>query len=178
MPKPILKPQTQTESVLSLTKKSNQEMTQADKMKLDRLLRKPRSKAYLDAIKRLDAGGHTCNAQAMKEIVDAIRQEFPEVELQGVLLGVVSECFLGAPYEVHTININELFEGVFDGPPGVGGTTGVGYRIIEHYKTGQPLPGGMEKARGLAMQGCYDCIEVYVECCRAIAPDGSVSVIK
>jgi hypothetical protein len=160
MPRPILKPQAQTDSALNLaqSKEINQKTSQADKMKLDRLLRKPRSEAYMNAIKRLDAGGHTCNSHLIKEITDAIRQEFPEIELEGVMLGIVSKCYLGDNYEVHTL--------------------GVGGNIIEHFRQGQALNGGMEKARVIAIRGGYEFIEVYVECCRAVSSNGSVSVIK
>ena len=94
----------------------------------------------------------------VNEIVDTIRSEFPEVEITGIMLGIVSICYLGKPYEVHTLDI-----------------TG---QIIEHYKGGQMLPGGLEKARSIAMRGGYDFIEVYVDCCRAISSNGSVSVIS
>ena len=85
-----------------------QQMKQAqqlDKMKMDRLLRKPRSKAYMDAVHRLDAGGHVHNQNKVNGIIDAIREEFPEVELAGVMLGIVSQCYLGKPYEVHTLDL-------------------------------------------------------------------------
>lgn len=165
MPRPLFrapKQQTQTESKLNLstteTQQQRKQQKQVDKMKLDRLLRKPRSKEYMDALHRLDAGGHVHNQRKVNEIIDTITQEFPEVELQGILLGYVSICYLGKPYEVHTLDIT-------------GG-------IIEHYKSGQSLPGGLEKARGIAMRGGYDFIEVYVDCCRAISSNGTVSVIN
>ncbi|MBR5826389.1 MAG: hypothetical protein IKY78_04820 [Clostridia bacterium] len=162
MPKPMLRQpqsQTQTESILSATQqpRNTQKMQQIDKMKLDRLLRKSRSKEYMDAIHRLDAGGHVHNQNKVNEIIEAIRQEFPEVELSGMLLGFVSICYLGVPYEVHILDV-----------------TG---HIIEHYKRGEALPNGLEKARSIAMRGGYDFIEVYVDCCRCISSDGTVSVI-
>ena len=163
MPKPMLRqPQTQTQSgsILSATQQqeSKQQTQQMDKMKLDRLLRKTRSKEYMDALHRLDAGGHTHNQHKVNEIIDAIRNEFPEVEISGILLGFVSICYLGKPYEVHTLDM-----------------TG---QIIEHYKVGQTLPGGLEKARSIALRGGYDFIEVYVDCCRCVSSNGSVSVIS
>lgn len=163
MPKPMLKKpntQTQSESILSTTQQSaqKQQTQQMDKMKLDRLLRKPRSKEYMEAMRKLDVGGHVHNQNKVNEIVDAIRQEFPEVQLSGILLGLVSQCYLGVPYEVHTLDI-----------------TG---NIIEHFKSGQPLQGGLEKARSLAIRGGYEFIEVYVDCCRCISSNGSVSVIS
>ncbi len=163
MPKPMLKqPQTlqQSNTILSATQtqQQTQQTLQMDKMKLDRLLRKSRSKEYMKAMHMLDAGGHVHNQNKVNEIIDTIRNEFPELEISGVLLGIVSICYLGIPYEVHTMDI-----------------TG---QIIEHYKRGQTLPGGLEKARSIALRGGYDFIEVYIDCCRAISSNGSVSVIS
>lgn len=165
MPRPMLKQpqtQTQTNNILSATQQQTQaqkqQVQQIDKMKLDRLLRQPRSKAYMDALHSLDAGGHVHNQNKVNSIIDAIRKEFPEVEISGMLLGYVSICYLGKPYEVHTLDM-----------------TG---QIIEHYKAGQTLPGGLEKARSIAMRGGYDFIEVYVDCCRCISSNGRVSVIS
>ena len=164
MPRPILrapqKSETQTNSILSATcnQEQKQKTQQIDKLKLDRLLRQPRSKAYMDAMHKLDAGGHVHNQAKVDSIINTIRQEFPEIELSGILLGYVSICYLGRPYEVHTLDV-------------AGG-------IIEHYKAGETLPNGMEKARGIAMRGGYDFIEVYVDCCRAISSNGTVSVIS
>ena len=163
MPKPMLRqPQTQAQSSTILSAVQNQqkkqETEQMDKMKLARLLRKPRSKGYMDALHKLDAGGHTHNENKVNEIIDAVRNEFPEIEISGILIGFVSICYLGKPYEVHTLDVT-------------GG-------IIEHYKTGETLPNGLEKARGIAMRGGYDFIEVYIDCCRAVSANGAVSVIR
>jgi hypothetical protein len=161
MPKPMLKtpPQTQQDDILSLTGRQaqNQQTMQMDKMKLDRLLRRPRSKAYMDALSRLDAGGHTRNQDKVNDIINTLKNEFPEVDLYGVLLGYISVCYLGKPYEVHTLDV-------------------IG-NIIEHYEAGRPLPNGMEKARSIAMRGGYAFIEVYTDCCRAVSSTGTVSVI-
>ncbi|MCD8050039.1 MAG: hypothetical protein LUG52_10720 [Clostridia bacterium] len=162
MPKPMLRqPQTQSQSegLLSAAHKAeqNQQTQQLDKMKLDRLLRKPRSKEYMAAIGKLDAGGHVHNQNKVNEIIDAIQSEFPEVTLSGILLGIVSKCYLGAPYEVHTLSISGS--------------------IIEHYQSGQSLPGDFEKARSIAYRGGYEFVEVYIDCCRAVSSNGSVSVI-
>lgn len=164
MPRPMLRnpqnqTQTQTNNVLSATfNNQQQKQRQMDKMKLERLLRKPRSKEYMEALHKLDAGGHVHNQNKVNDIINTIKSEFPEIELSGILLGYVSICYLGKPYEVHTLDI-----------------TG---EIIEHYKSGQTLPGGLEKARSIAMRGGYDFIEVYVDCCRAISSTGVVSVIS
>ena len=117
MPRPILKVQqakkNESQNELQLTQQSVQQNTQMDKMRLYRLLRKTRSKEYMNAIHRLDVGGHVHNQGKVDEIIAVIKREFPEVELAGSLLGFVSKCYLGAPYEVHTLDL-------------------VG-RIIEHY---------------------------------------------
>lgn len=161
MPKPMLRPnqgQKSSELLSAVRPESRQKNDQAQQMQLDRLMRKPRSKKYMEAMHKLDAGGHVHNQQQVNDIIDAIRSEFPEVAIQGVLLGIVAVCYLGRPYEVHTIDL-------------VGS-------IIEHYKRGEPMPGQLEKARSLAMMGGYDFIEVYVDCCRCISSTGAVSVVK
>ena len=163
MPKPMLKqPQTQNQfgSILSITQQQSQKQQtqQMNKMKIDRLLRKIRSKEYIEAIHKLDAGGHVHNQDKVNKIINTIRNEFPEVEISGVLLGLVAICYLGKPYEVHTLDISG--------------------QIIEHYKSGQTLPDGLEKARSLALRGGYDFIEVYTDCCRCISSSGSVSVVS
>ena len=159
MPKPILKTNTQTQQESILTINQNQKQNQQiDQLKLDRLLRQPRSKEYMEAINKLDSGGHVHNQEKVNEIINAIKREFPEIELSGILLGFVAICYLGRPYEVHSLDIT-------------GG-------IIEHYKYGQSLPNGLEKARSIAMRGGYEFIEVYTNCVRAISSNGSVSVIN
>lgn len=164
MPKPILKnPQSQMNSntLLSATLQptnKNKQLQQMNKMNLDRLLRKPRSKEYVNTLSKLDAGGHVRNQNKVTEIINAIKNELPEVEISGILLGIVSKCYLGEPYEVHSLDI-----------------TG---QIIEHYKAGEVMPGGLEKARTLAARGGYAFIEVYIDSCRCISSTGSVSVVE
>lgn len=164
MPRPMLRgtknqTQVQEHNILSAVRNTEQRQQeqQIDKMKLDKLLRKKRSKEYMEVFHKLDAGGHVHNQDKVNEIIRTLQEEFPEVQLGGILLGYVSVCYLGKPYEVHTIDIT-------------GG-------IIEHYKTGETLPNGLEKARTIAMRGGYEFIEVYNDCCRAIGSNGSVSVI-
>ena len=148
--------QTQTNNVLSVTgnQKQNNQNQQMNKMKIDKLLRQKRSKEYMDALHKLDVGGHVHNQNKVDEITNAIKREFPEVEISGILLGYVSICYLGKPYEVHTLDIAS--------------------GIIEHYKSGETLKNGMEKARGIALHGGYEFIEVYVDCCRAVSSNGTV----
>lgn len=160
MPRPLLRKVTQTTSdtLLSTTNISQPKQKQKqDNVTINYLLRKKRSQAYIKALKELDAGGHTHNQAQVQAIIEAITNEFPEIELSGIFLGLISKCYLGKPYEVHTLDFTA--------------------NIIEHYKAGSPLPQGMEKARSLAIRGGYEFIEVYTDCCRAISADGSVAVI-
>lgn len=161
MPRPMLNaPQNESraDELLSLNRNFNKPVQKLDNMQLDRLLRKPRSKEYMEAMHTLDAGGHVHNQGKINDMIAVIKAEFPEVELSGILIGIVSICYLGKPYEVHSLDY-------------------VG-NIIEHFQVGQPLPKGMEKARGIALHGGYEFIEVYTDCCRAVSADGTVSVIR
>ena len=164
MPKIMLRNTTETKSetnnTLSLTKPVEKTKTNIDTLTLQRILRKKRSQKYMKAMKSLDAGGHVHNQEKVNELINVIREEFPEVELinSGVLIGILAKCYLGFPYEVHTLNFTLS-------------------SIIEHYKRGEMLPEGMEKARAMAVRGMYEYIEVYKDYCCAVSSDGTVSII-
>ena len=160
MPRPILNRTEQTVSSqrLSLTAPSSDTQSAVSQMEQARLLRRKRSAEYVNMMQKLDSGGAVHNEQQVKKIIDAIKLEIPEIDLPGILLGIVSICYLGHPYEVHTLDMT-------------GG-------IIEHYKVSETLPGGMEKARSLALHGGYAFIEVYADCCRAVDTYGNVSVVN
>ncbi len=121
-------------------------------------LRQPRSRAYVDAVSKLDAGGHVHSREALEALLQAVGQEMQELNAQFWPVGYVSKCYLGAPYEVHSLDC-----------------TG---NIICHYQAGQPLPDGMERARTLARSAHYACIEVYHDKLIAVAANGDVSLIK
>ena len=164
MPKIMLRNTTETKSetnnTLSLTKPVEKTKTTVDPITLQRILRKKRSQKYMEAMKSLDTGGHVHNQEKVNELINVIREEFPEVELidKGMLIGILAKCYLGFPYEVHTLNFTLS-------------------SIIEHYKRGQKLPEGMEKARAMAVRGMYEYIEVYKDYCCAVSSDGTVSII-
>ena len=86
-------------------------------------------------MKKLDAGGHVHNQKEVDDLIGVIVSEFPEIQIQDILLGIISKCYLGIPYEVHTLDIT--------------------LNIVRHYKIGECLPDGLEKARYLAKQGTY-----------------------
>lgn len=151
--------QTERRLTISLTSQSTQRRGQEiDAGKLALRLRKPRSKAYCQAMQKLDAGGAHLSPQFIDEIQKIITEEFPDISIRGTLIGIVSRCYLGNPYEVHTLDMT-------------GG-------ILHHYQHGEALPEMMEKARGLALHGNYAFVEVYENACRAVSADGSVAVIQ
>lgn len=163
MPKPMIKKQKKQEQLLGNALSATQheeskQKNQMNKLVLDRLLRQKRSAKYMEALHNLDAGGHVHNQDQVQKIINTLREEFPEIELGGVLIGFVSRCYLGAPYEVHTLDLSG--------------------QIIDHYKSGETLPSGLEKARSIAIRGGYEFVEVYTDCCRAISSNGTVAVIE
>ena len=121
-------------------------------------LRQKRSPAYLERMQRLDAGTHQQNAAALQELLDAITAEFPDLGVDERPIGVVSQCFLGPPYEVHICDL-------------AGG-------IVEHFEHWRSMPPLFERARSIAAHGAYAFIEIYVSTIRAVAADGSVSVLN
>lgn len=123
-------------------------------------LRQKRSPAYIEAMTRLDAGTHlqaAHAAQATQGLLDAIRQELPDVAIDALPLGIVAKCHLGAPHEVHTL-------------------TCAG-NIIQHFKTGEALPPLMERARALAQHPGYAFIEVYPTRLITVSASGQTAVI-
>ncbi|WP_436661170.1 hypothetical protein [Acinetobacter sp. P1(2025)] len=126
-------------------------------VELERALRMPRSKKYLEYIKILDTGTHHSNKTSLQELKENIQKELPEAAM-GLLIGIVSKCYLGAPYEVHTLD--------FFG------------QIIEHYKVGESMKSELERARTLAKHHNYMCIEVYSDRMVAISDDGTAAIIN
>jgi hypothetical protein len=120
-----------------------------------RLLTAPRSARYIDAVRRLDASA-TLTQVELSEVIDAIHREFAD-KWAAVPLGFVGHCYLGPPYEAHTLTID--------------------HQIIEHYQRGQVLPGPLEAARTLARTEHYLAIEVYPDKLVCVRADGSVVTV-
>jgi hypothetical protein len=125
---------------------------------LQQRLRQQRSRTYIEAIKRLDAGTHQQNKAALDDLIKAIGEEFPELTNDQRPLGIVSRCYLGAPYVVHICDLSG--------------------NIIEHFESYRSMPPLFERARLLAMHSAYLFIEVYPDTLRAVSPEGAVSVIE
>lgn len=121
----------------------------------DRDILKKRSKKYLNLIARLDAKTLT-DTKGMEELMKAIREEFGTAELTGLPLGIVAKCFLGHPYEVHTLDLS-------------------GSQIIKHYKIAETMEADFEKARTVAKHNAYIMIEVYTDKMILIREDGTAT---
>jgi hypothetical protein len=125
---------------------------------LEKRLRQKRSLDYVHAIKKLDAGGVKCSHANMEELLQAIRNEFPELEPYQYPVGIIAKCFLGPPYEVHTLDIK--------------------LDIIQHYKKGEVLPEQLNRGKSLALHPSYEFVEVFSDTLRAVTKNGDVAVIK
>lgn len=158
MPRPILNGPVSRASVSSAAPSHASLAGALRGSSLLRQLRRVRSKGYLEALSRLDAGTHHQDRAALDELVNAIAAEFPELSIDQRPIGLVSKCYLGAPYEVHICDL----EG----------------SIIEHFQTSRPMPPAYERARELAKHGRYAFIEIYADRICAVSTDGSVSVIE
>ena len=84
------------------------------------VFRRKRSHKYIDTLKQLDIIGHKISQNKIDEIINAIKNELPELAFEDFPIGIIAKCYLGEPYEVHTLSI-------------------LGKTIIEHYKSGESL---------------------------------------
>lgn len=125
--------------------------------RLERLLRRPRSEAYMRAMTQFDAHAHEEDKAGLKALLETIGNEFPELAFEQMPIGYVGRCYLGKPYEVHIFNLKG--------------------EIVEHYETFRPMPPLFERARTLALHPSYAFIEVYTDTLRPVLTDGSVSSV-
>jgi len=125
---------------------------------VEKLLRQKRSTSYVDTVTRLDATGVHCRKEDVEKMIEELQNEFPELLEHQLPIGIVSKCYLGEPYEVHSLDTQ--------------------LQIVEHYKRGSVLPNGMEKARILAMNPNYEFVEVFTSCICAVARNGQISMIR
>lgn len=120
-------------------------------------LRQKRSTAYIEAMTKLDTGGHVHSPAATQALVDAICNELPNISVDALPLGIVSRCYLGTPYEVHTLDCSG--------------------NIIQHFKTHESLASVLERARSLALHQSYAFIEVYPNRLIAVGHNGQTALI-
>ncbi|WP_370295274.1 hypothetical protein [Rossellomorea marisflavi] len=161
MRRPILNVKTdvQQQTKWNVRMETKSETTvQLQGMALDKRLRQKRSSAYMEAVKNLDAGGVTCSQAKMDQLKQVISSEFPDLQPYQMPTGIIAKCYLGRPYEVHTLDMK--------------------LDILSHYKKGESLPQFMDRGRRLAMNPNYEYIEIYSDTLRAVTGNGDVSVIK
>ncbi len=159
MPRPILVGKVENQNKLELNiQKSVSQRISMDKTLLEKRLRNKRSNGFMEAINKLDVGGCEQCKKQFKDCVEAIKNEFKDIPENNLLVGLVAKCYLGQSYEVHTVDMSGS--------------------ILVHYKSSESMPVLLERARGLALHGGYEYIEVYTDCLCAVKVDGSVSIVK
>lgn len=121
----------------------------------DRELLKKRSTRYVEMMSGLDAKTLT-DTKGIAGLLQAIQEEFGTADIANLPLGVLAKCFLGNPYEVHTLDL-------------------AGNQIVKHYKLNETLPDGFEKARALAKHNAYAFAEIYRDKVILIREDGSAT---
>lgn len=114
---------------------------------------KNRSREYINLFTSLDHSSLS-ETGGMESLMAGIREEFGTAELQSLPQAIVAKCYLGNPYEVHTLDLG-------------------GQMIIHHYKKSESLPGHIEKARSLALHHAYSLVEVYTDKLIVVNEDGS-----
>lgn len=157
MRRPILGLNTRVDTSLDVAPRQ-QAVVRLEGVALEKRLRSKRSSTFVEAMTKLDVSGVTATKEKVQELIDQIASEFPDLAADQLPLGIVSKCYLGDPYEVHSLDAR--------------------LQIIDHYKRGEIVPNGMEKARRLAMHPSYAYIEVYMNMLSAVSLSGEVSIIK
>ncbi len=158
MPRPILGTKESVTIALSSSTPLTAPRSTLQGPRLQQRLRQTRSRAYLESMACLDAGTHNADRPALEALIGGISHEFPELGIEQRPVGIVSRCWLGAPYEVHICDLT-------------GG-------IVQHFETFRSMPVAYERSRMLAIHPAYAFVEIYPDKMRAIAIDGSVSVIE
>lgn len=111
---------------------------------------KSRSMDLLNAVRQLDT---VADPTVYHQIMQWIRADY-EARQGGTIMGLFAQCYLGAPYVDHRLDL-----------------TGA---ICEHFVPGDPVPMPYAQARGLAQSGAYAHIELYSDGAMVpILPDGT-----
>lgn len=151
----------------------------AESDEVEKELRKPRSRAYMEIISSIDVLSATDEEiierlkenvdeelieefedMSVEELLEEIRETFREefqslpIEVTSILHGVLAKCYISG-CDCHAI-------------------TSEGY-ILDHFNALEPMPEHLAKGRKVYHQypNC-SCVEVYTNCCRVIMPDASV----
>lgn len=116
-------------------------------------LLKNRSANYINLMSKFDTIVST-ETRGIDQLINIIQEEFGNAELVSFPIGILSKCYLGHPFDVHTLDLS-------------------GNNIVRHFKVSEPLPDGFEKARSLAVHNSYALIEIYKDCIVLVRSDGS-----
>ena len=112
-----------------------------------------RSGRYLEALAKLDVGvGEHADVGT---VIDPVAAEFGAGDR--LPLGLLAQCYLGAPYEVHVLDL--------------------GGGIVRHYEVREPLEHQFELGRRLAVHPAYVAIEIYSDHLVCIHADGRASEV-
>ncbi|GIN88223.1 hypothetical protein J6TS2_46090 [Heyndrickxia sporothermodurans] len=158
MPRPIITNVNKKVNLSVSPKQVSRTTVELTGLALEKRLRQKRSAAYINIISKLDAGGVTCNHTKIEELIQVIQSEFPDINPYQYPIGIIARCYLGKPYEVHTLDVK--------------------LEIINHFKKGETLPQQMDRGRSLALHPSYEFIEVYNDTLRAVNRNGDVAVIQ
>ncbi|UTR12031.1 hypothetical protein MM300_06995 [Evansella sp. LMS18] len=152
---------TQTNSKVNVKVDSSVEtrtMVEYTGLSLDKRLRQKRSHTYVEAMAKLDAGGVQCKHGEVAQLIQEIKNEFPDLQPYQFPIGIIAKCYLGNEYDVHTLDTK--------------------LDIIRHYKKGEGVPTELARGKSLALHPGYEFIEVYTDTLRAVNLRGDVSIIK
>jgi hypothetical protein len=117
-------------------------------------MRARRTKEYVEALTRLDAGGVVGVKERAEYLIEQVAREVEALGLPEMPLGLLARCYLGPPYEVHILDLAGS--------------------IVHHVKLGEPMPAAFERARALALHPAYAFIEVFPGSLQCVRADGSV----
>lgn len=150
-----------------------------DGPKLQSRLRQNRAKTYVDVICRLRVNGHQPDKEAPRELISAVGNEFGDLAIEQRPDGVIGQVTwldaAGVYHMTSTVAVWDLSSRQWDEPSGfiflIQDALGV-------YEPSQPMPSPLlERARSLALHPNYAFVELYADTLRAVASDGSVSVV-
>lgn len=164
MPRPLLfnTPQNQNiqqpENRLSATMKSEDHTeTRSNGPSTQRALRKRRSQKYMDIMSKLDAGSGNISPRDIEDMIQAIREEFPDIEIFNEYCGCMAICHLPGNFDVHILS--------------------PGSNCITHFGAGFGFETPLDSCRNLCRMPEYRFVEVYTNSLKAISANGAVANI-
>lgn len=153
---------------------------------LESRLRQRRSSKYIETIKQLQAAQHFQDTEAQETLVEAIRQEFPEMSISAFpLLCLVFQTRPGYPRWMPTPMIAEATTGMLrqdlqaeliNKARQIDSYDAAVMQACAHYNA--VLPGFVSRAFILVEHDSYAFVEIYPEYLVAIASNGDTSLVR